>query len=559
MKRCPECKRDYFDDTLLYCLDDGAHLLEGPATSARITEVLPSSDTPGEAVTAILPGGTHGLTTALDRGRSISRLRGTIILLSILLIAVIGLFTYRYYFDPNKQIASIAVLPFVNESGNADLAYLSDGVSASVIDRLSQLSQLKVIARSSSFKYRDPDTDVQKIAGDLAVQAIVTGQLTTRGDDLSIRVELIDARDNKQLWGEQFVRKVKDASLVEQEIAQAISEKLRLNLSGAQAQQLTKRQAVNPDAYELLLRGKYYFEQGGVDNRKKATELFEQAVAADSNYAPAYANLSACYRRLAADSVVDPKEYIPKAEAAARKALELDDNLADAHLTMGNLYQYTWKWADAEREYKRGLELNPNLGIGHRAYSLYLSIVGRHDEAMAEALRARELDPVVTMANASVGYRDIFARRFDDAITGLKKTSELDPTFDFTQVLLGYAYAGKADYANAITAYQEAVRLGDSTPSTQIYLGAAYAKSGDKAKAAAILERLKNGKDYVSPAELAILYEAIGDKEAAFASLEKGFAVHDLQLQFLKADPAFDGLRGDPRFTDLVSRVGLAD
>jgi len=366
-------------------------------------------------------------------------------------------------------------------------------------------------------------------------------------------------RENKQLWGEQYLRKVKDASLVEQEIAQAVSEKLRLNLSGAQEQQLTKRQAVNPDAYELLLRGKYYFEQGGVDNRRKATELFEQAVAADTNYAPAYANLSACYRRLAADSVVDPKEYIPKAEAAARKALELDDNLADAHLTMGNLYQYTWKWSDAEREYKRGLELNPNLGIGHRAYSLYLSLVGRHDEAMAEALRARELDPVVTMANASVGYRDIFARRFDDAITGLQKTSELDPTFDFTQVLLGYAYAGKGDYKNAIAAYQEAVRRGDSTPSTQIYLGAAYAKSGDRAKAGAILEQLKNGKDYVSPAELAILYDALGDKEAAFASLEKSFTAHDLQLQFLKADPAFDGLRGDPRFTDLVRRVGLAD
>jgi len=178
---------------------------------------------------------------------------------------------------------------------------------------------------------------------------------------------------------------------------------------------------------------------------------------------------------------------------------------------------------------------------------------------MAEALRARELDPVVTMANASVGYRKIFARRFDDAIGDLQKTSALDPTFDFTQVLLGYAYAGKGDNAQAITAYQNAVRLGDSTPSTQIYLGAAYAKSGERAKAAAILEQLKNGKDYVSPAELAILYEALGDKEAAFASLEKGFAAHDLQLQFLKADPAFDGLRGDPRFTDLVRRVGLAD
>jgi TolB-like protein/Tfp pilus assembly protein PilF len=449
------------------------------------------------------------------------------------------------------------VLPFENGSGDQSLDYLSDGLSENVLDQLAQLPQLKVIARSSSFKYRGENLDIQKIAQTLGVRAIVTGRVVRRGDDLTIRVDLVDAAENKQLWGEQYVRKMADAANLQQDIARTVSEKLRLNLSGAQADLLSQHRSVKPAAYELVLKGKYYFELGGTANRKKAADFFEQAVAADANYAPAYANLSATYRRLAADSIVDPREYIPKAEATGRKALELDENLPDAHLTMGNIYQYTWRWVDAEREYKRGIELSPNLGLGHRAYSQFLSLMGRHEEALAEAQRAKEIDPVVTMANASIGYRLVFARRFDDAIADLKKTQQLDPSFDFTQVLLGYAYSAKGQYEDALRAFTEAVRLGDDSPSTQIYIASVYARSGDKAKAHDMLGKLQAGKDYVSPAELAILYSALGDKEAAFASLEKGFAVHDLQLQFLKVDPAFDGLRDDPRFNNLLQRVGF--
>lgn len=456
-------------------------------------------------------------------------------------------------------IDSVAVLPFQNGSGDQGLDYLSDGLSESVLDKLAQLPQLKVIARSSSFKYRGDDLDLQKIAGELGVRAIVTGRVVRRGDDLTIRVEMVDAGENKQLWGEQYVRKMTDAVFVQQEIAQAVSEKLRLNLSGAQREQLAHRDNVKPDAYELLLKGNNFADQGGTANRRKAADLFEQAVAADPNYAQAYANLSATYRRLAADGLENPKEFIPRAEAAGRKALELDPNLPDAHLTLGNIYQYTWHWADAEREYKRGIELSPSFGLAHRAYSQFLSIMGRHDEAMAEALRAKELDPVVTAARASVGYRMIFARRFDDAIAELEKTRTLDPAFDFTHVLLGYAYSGKSQYSDALKAFNEAVRLGDDSPSTQIYIASAYARSGETAKATEILNTLKSGKNYVSPAELAILYTALGDKEAAFASLEKGFGEHDLQLQFLKVDPAFDLLRDDPRFTALLQKLSFGD
>lgn len=501
----------------------------------------------------------HAVSTAEYVTREIKR-RPLAAFAAIVACAVaVGLAGYFAFFSPPAEapISSVAVLPFENGSGDANLDYLSDGLSESVIDKLSQLPQLKVIARSSSFKYRGPDLDLKQVASALDVQAIITGRVVQRGDDLSVRVELVDVRENKQLWGQQYARKLQDAVNMQREIAQTVSEKLKLRLSGAQEQRLTKSDTANAQAYELLLKGKFYDDKGGTENRLKAREFYEQAVAADPNYAPAHARLSAIYRRLAADSTLDPKEFIPKAEAEARTALELDDSLADAHLTMGNLYQYAWRWMEAEREYKRGIELSPNLGVAHRAYSQFLSLTGRHDEAIAEAKRARELDPVVLSANASVGYRLCFARRYDEAIAELNKVLEMDASYDFTQLVLGYAYSGKGMYKEAIAAYQEAVRLGDDTPSTQIYLGAAYAKAGESGKANEILTALRSGKDYVSPGELAVLYGALGDKETAFASLEKGYAEHDLQLQFLYADPAFDPLRDDPRFQDLLRRVGF--
>lgn len=510
----------------------------------------------GNNLTARLPTDAKSTAEHSWGGVSGRRIAPFVVAGIVILLGVAGYLAYFGYRN-DSPIRSVAVLPFENGSGDAQLDYLSDGLSESVIDKLSQLPQLKVIARSSSFKYRGPDLDLRSIANALGVQAIVTGRVIQRGDDLTIRVEMVDAGENKQLWGEQYVRKTKDAFALQQEIARTVSEKLRLGLSGEQEKQLAKRDTVNPQAYEALLKGKFLLDRGGSDNRKKAAEQFQQAVDLDPNYALAYANLSVAYRRLAADSIVDPREFIPKAESAAQKALELDGNLADAHLTMGNLYQYSWKWADAEREYKRGIELNPNMGVAHRAYSLYLSLLGRHDEAAFEARRARELDPVVVSAYASVGYRAIFARRYDEAITALNDTLKLDPTFDLAHVLLGYAYSGKAMYREAISAYQEAIKLGDNSPSTQIYLGAAYARAGDRAKAMTIRDELQNGKEYVSPAEMAILYAALGDKEAAFASLEKGFSEHDLQLQFLKVDPAFDLLRDDPRYTDLLGRLGF--
>lgn len=487
--------------------------------------------------------------------------RGVSAVLSILLLAAIG-FGYRFYAHrsaliDSKQINSIAVLPFENGSGDANLDYLSDGLSESLIDKLAQLPQLKVIARSSSFKYRGANIDLQDAANKLGVQAIVTGKVVRLGDNLTVRVEMIDAGENRQLWSEQYNRKISDVLSIQQEIAQAASDKLRLKLSGVQEQQLEKRETVNPKAYELVLKGKFYDSKGGRENQKKPIEYYQEAIAVDPNYALAYSELSATYRGMAADSVVDPKEFLPKAESAARKALELDESLPNAHLVMGHIYRDAWNWSAAEAEYKRALELSPNFGDAHRGYSSYLGQMGRFDESVAEVKRARELDPISVTTNAQVGYRLCWARRYDEAIEALRKTLELDRNYDAAYIFLGYTFAGKGMYREAIAAYQNAIRLGDQGTSAQIYLGAAFAQAGDRKKAEEIFKQLQTTKEYVSPGEIAVLYGALDDKEAAFASLEKAFALHDLQLQFLKTDAAYDPLRSDPRYQDLMRRVGL--
>jgi serine/threonine-protein kinase len=485
--------------------------------------------------------------------------RGFLAALSILILAAVSfgywLYANRSVSTDSKQINSIAVLPFENGSGDAGLDYLSDGLSESLIDKLSQLSQLKVIARNSSFKYRGASIDVQDVANKLGVQVIVMGKIARVGDNLTVRVEMINASENRQLWSEQYNRKSADLISVQQEIAQTASEKLRLKLSGAQEQQLAKRETVNPQAYELLLKGRFYGNAAGSDSLHKAAEFFEQAVEADPNYALAYAELAWMNIALSGNSLVDPKIYLPKAETALRKAMELDENLSQAHLALARFRANKLEWQEAEPEYRRAIELDPNYAEAHARFGGFLTNLGRHDEAIAEAKRAIELDPL--NFGTSVGYRLAFARRYDEAITQLKRQIEFDPSQDFTHLVLGYVYSGKGMYKEAVNEFQEAIRLGDKSTSSQIYLGAAYARGGEREKAQAILKQLKTGKEYVSPGELAILYGALGDKEAAFQSFEKAFAEHDLQLQFLKVDPAYDPLRDDSRYQDLIRRVGL--
>lgn len=562
MKHCPECNKNYADPTLSFCLNDGAPLIYGQAVEEPATAIL-SGDTPSEMPTSI---DRHA--TSLDYSRSASAVVSDppanyrrVLIFGAVAAAVFAaaFFGYRYFNSSTAgQIASVAVLPFENGSGDPNLDYLSDGLSESLIDKLSELPQLKVIARSSSFKYRGSELDVQDIANKLGVRAIVSGKVARIGDNLNVRVEMVDAAENRQIWSEEFNRKAPDLISIKQEIAQAASDKMRVRLSGAQEQQLAKKETVDPQAFELLLKGRFAWSKPGTDNLKKSIDYFEQSVAADPNYALAHAELSLKYYILTGGSAADPKVYMPKAEAEARKALELDSDLAEAHLAISRIYVAGWRWREGEAERKRAIELDPNNALAHDLYAQLLVLLGRFDESIAEARRARELDPLSAFTAGNLGYRLYFARRYEESIAELKKAAELDPTSDFVYGTLGYAYAGNKQFKESIASYLEAVRLGDESTSVQVYLGAAYAYAGEREKAQEVLKRLQTTNEYVSPGEIAALYAALGDKEAAFASLKKAYDEHDLQLQFLKVDPSYDPLREDPRFQELLKKVGLA-
>lgn len=453
-------------------------------------------------------------------------------------------------------IVSIAVIPFVNASANPEVEYLSDGISESLINALSQLPRMKIIARSSSFKYKGKEVDPQVVARSLGVEAIVTGRVLQRGGNLLISAELMDARDGTHVWGEQYNRKTSDLLEVQAEISHEITETLRLRLTPTERQQLAKRETVNPQAYELLLKGRFNWNKGGIGDRKKAVEYYRQAIAFDPAYALACAELSFTYSDLVYVNILDPKEFGPKAESAAHQALELDETLAEAHLSLAMIKLFAWEWAAAEREFKRAIELNPNLARARAQYAFYLSIMGRHEQAIAQIKRARELDPLSPLVNLSVGDRLLLARQYDQAIEAMKKSLELDQNHPTAHVHLGFAYTAKELYPEAIAAYQEGIKLGGDSPITQIYLGVAYAKMGERENARGILKRLEARRGYISPGGMAVLYDALGDRKQAFMSLERAYATHDGQLHYL-GFAAYDGLRADPRFQDLVRRVGL--
>ena len=479
--------------------------------------------------------------------------------LTILLLAALGLgyLFYNRHQTIRTPVESLAVLPFENGSGDVNLDYLSDGVSEGVIDRLSQLPQLKVIARNSSFRYRGQNINFKEVANALGVQAIVTGRIVQRGDNYTIRVEMVDVRDNRQLWGESFNRKASDVQALQTDISREIAENLRLRLTGTQVEQLVNQGTANPKAYELLLKGFYFIRKGGTENQKTGVEYYKQAVAIDPNYALAYAELSEGYRFLLYSSNTDPKEITPKWEAAARKALELNENLANAHFAMGQFKRDAWEWQEAEREFKTAIELNPNLARAHGGYSRLLSLVGRHEEAIAEVKLSRELDPLSPIINANYGRALFRARRYDESIEVLKKGLELEADFPEAHLELGRTYTAKAMYREAIAEYQRANKLGDLSYALQIYSGATYAKMGDREQALSILKQLQTSTSYVSPAQLAILYAALDEPEQAFASLNAAYAAHDLWLQSLGVEPNYDSLRSDPRFTDLMRKTGL--
>jgi TolB-like protein/Tfp pilus assembly protein PilF len=496
-------------------------------------------------------------------GRIISRKWILLIALLATTLAVAGVTSF-YFGRDERTINSIAVLPFANDGADPDADYLSDGVTETTINSLSRVPGLAVIARSSIFRYKGREVDPQTAARELGVEAVLTGRVVERDGTLLISAELVDAGTNRQLWNGRYKRNLSDLIAVQSEIARDISEHLRQKLSNDEHRRVTESHTSNTEAFKLYLRGRYHWNKRTREDISKSIGYFEQAIAADPGYALAHAGLADAYNLLPTLGAATPQESFPKAKAAAIRALEIDDKLPEAHTGLAFVRQgYDWDFAGAEDGYRRAVELNPNYATARHWYSRLLLQLGRFEEAVVEAKRAQELDPLSLIISTYMArvFRD--ARRYDEAMEQARKTIALDKNFAHAHYTLATIYEEKGMFEEAITEFQtNAVLTGESTEAAAqkaAQLRAAYRKAGAvgywRRRIAQMKEDMIRG--YVSPAEIASIYARLGQDREAFAWLEKAYREHDALLVWLKTYPAFDGLRSDPRFTDLLRRVGF--
>jgi serine/threonine-protein kinase len=489
---------------------------------------------------------------------SINQHKGTFATgLAVLMLAAIGLYwLYTNRASDAARIESLAVMPFSNASGNSDVEYLSEGITESLINSLSQLPKLSVKARSSVFRYKGKDVEPQHVAKELSVQAILNGRLIQRGDDLALYLSLVDARNGNQLWGEQYNRKLTDLVSLQSEIARDVSQKLRVRLSGADEQKLAKNYTENVEAYQLYLKARFYWEKRTHEDLKRAIEYFGQAIEKDSNYALAYAGLADAYALLGVFHL-PPTEAFPKAKEATLNALKIDDRLAEAHAALGHIkVQYDYDWASAEKEYQRAIELNPNYANAHHFYALYLAIRGRFDEGIAEIKRAQELEPFSLFIHANAAALLYGARRYDEAINQAKSVLETNPNFDHARSVLGVCYLQKGMHDQAIAEFQNRTIPGTRGTGD---LGRAYALSGRRTEALKEIDRLQqlSKQRYVAPLSFALIYASLGDKDNGLEWLEKAYEDRSTRLVWIKVDPSLDNLRSEPRFKAIIERMGL--
>ena len=482
--------------------------------------------------------------------------------LAVLLLVAIG-FAYWLYTNRNSNttpIQSLAVLPFINESGNSDVEYLSDGMTESLINSLSQLPNLAVKARGTVFRYKGKDLAPQQVGSELSVQAVLSGHVIQRGDQLTLSLELVDVRTANQIWGDRYQRKLTDLIALQSEITRDVLQKLRVRLSGAEEQKLTKNYTENTEAYQLYLKGRYYVLKLKRSETQTGIQYFQQAIDIDPSYALAYVGLAEAYRAMALTGEMPATEFMPKAKAAAQRAVELDDALAEAHSQLGFItFWYDWDWNAAEKQCKRALEINLNSPDAHLVCAHLFSTTGRHAEALAEAKRARELDPINLRTNSLEGQLLIYAGQTDEALSRLQKTFEMDPNFWFAHMWASSAYIEKGMFAEAIAEGRKARELPIDSTQPTAFLGYALAKSGKQAEARAVLEDLLKASTerYVAPYHIALIYNGLNKRDETLAWLERGFEQREPKMTFLKVEPKWNNLRGDPRFQDLMRRVGF--
>ena len=543
--------------TLKQDLEFEAKLKQSPVsiTSAQLAEVSVSA--PEDQVQRLPASNAEYIVSEFKQHK-----RGFVAVLGLMLLTVSGISYWLFSdrFARTTQIESIAVLPFMNESGSADVEYLSDGLSESLINSLSQLAHLSVKARTSVIRYKGQHVEPQRVAAELSVQAIVNGRLVQRGDDLTLFLSLIDARNGDQVWGKQYSRKLTDLVALQNEIATDISYKLRAQVMPAEQQKLTKSYTANSEAYQLYLKGRYHATKLTLSEIQTGISYFQQAIAIDPSYALAYVGIADAYRSALAGDL-PPKELLPKAKSAAQRAIEIDESLAAAHAELGFIiFWFDWDWNAAEKQFKRALELEPNGADTHLFYAHLLSNTGRHAEALSEAQRARELEPLDLRINSLEAQFLIHAGRSDEALARLQKTVEMDSNYYLTHLFASSAYIERGMFGEAIAAGQRARALSGRTNSHPIgFLGYALAKSGKPSEARVLLEELlqKSSERYVSAYNIALIYNGLGQRDNTLLWLEKAYEQRDQRIVFLKVEPKWNNLHSDSRFQALIKRVGL--
>ena len=460
----------------------------------------------------------------------------------------------------SPRIQSLVVLPLENLSNDPEQEYFADGMTDQLITNLAQISALKVISRTSAMRYKGTKKSLPEIARELHVDAVVEGAVMWVGGRVRISAQLIEAPTDYHLWAASYERDLRDVLSMQEEVTRAIASEIRVNLSAQEQARLASTRPIDPEAYRLYLKGRYYWNKRSLEGFQKAIEYFQQATAKDPAYALAYVGLADTYTYFSFFDVVPPREAMPKAKAAAARALEIDNRLGEAHVSLGYVsYMYDWDWPAAGKHFEQALTLNPSYSRAHTFYPFYLSSLGRSEEALAVAKRSLDLDPASPAVNHSLAVQFYFARQFDQAIEQAHKTLELDPNFAISYELLGEVYVSRGMYREGLSELEKYSALSRGRAMSLALLGYAHARLGERNQALRMLEQLEaTSKERYTPAfSFAVVYAGLGEKDQAFAWLEKAYGERTSRLGYLKVEPLWDPLRPDPRFADLVRRIGL--
>ncbi len=460
----------------------------------------------------------------------------------------------------SPKIQSLVVLPLENLSNDPEQEYFADGMTDQLITNLAQISALKVISRTSAMRYKGTKKSLPEIARELHVDAVVEGAVMWVGGRVRISAQLIEAPTDYHLWAASYERDLRDVLSMQEEVTRAIASEIRVNLSAQEQARLASTRPIDPEAYRFYLKGRYYWNKRSLEGFQKAIEYFQQAIAKDPAYALAYVGLADTYTYFSFFDVVPPREAMPNAKAAAARALEIDGSLGEAHVSLGYVsYMYDWDWPAAGKHFEQALTLNPAYSRAHTFYPFYLSSLGRSEEALEVAKRSLDLDPASPAVNHSLAVQFYFARQFDQAIEQAQRTLELDPNFAISYELLGEVYVSRGMYREGLSALEKYSALSRGRAMSLALLGYAHARLGERSQALRMLEQLEAAsKERYTPAfSFAVVYGGLGEKDQAFAWLEKAYGERTSRLGYLNVEPLWDPLRSDPRFADLVRRIGL--